>query len=238
MQSQRAIQLINDQIEEANNGKPSDFSGWRERTAAVLRAVFSDGHPVIERFEGVSYSPGIWSTSTPQQVFNDARVSGVRQGIAVLSGAIRELETTTPDEPLPETRSLHPWVSGAVAGLWDDGHHRQAVDEATRAVEIRTKAKLGVDLSGFQLFTEGFNPDPPRPDRPRLRFDGFDRDSRSWTDAHQGAMHFGQGCAMRIRNVLEHHDFDVDEQEALECLAALSLLARWVDDASLETGRV
>jgi hypothetical protein len=50
-------------------------------------------------------------------------------------------------------------------------------------------------------------------------------------------MDFGTGCSSAIRNPLGHlpnEEVDVDEQGALERLAALSLLARWIDEASVE----
>ncbi len=47
-------------------------------------------------------------------------------------------------------------------------------------------------------------------------------------------MSFGRGCMMRVRN-LYSHGHEPTEQEALEALAALSLLARWIDDAGVET---
>jgi hypothetical protein len=93
------------------------------------------------------------------------------------------------------------------------------------------KAKLGLDLTGTRLMTEAFNPAPPKVGQRRLRFADLQDGTAIWTDAHQGAMHFGQGCMLRIRNVLEHHDAEIDEQVALECLGALSLLARWADEA-------
>jgi hypothetical protein len=37
------------------------------------------------------------------------------------------------------------------------------------------------------------------------------------------------GCAQGIRNPQAHPSEDITEQEALEQLAALSVLARWVD---------
>lgn len=84
--------------------------------------------------------------------------------------------------------------TGAVTGLWDDGHHRQAVDEASRAIELRLKAKLGTDLSGTPLIAEAFNPASPKEGQKRLRFVEFEEGTRAWTDAHQGAMNFGQGA--------------------------------------------
>lgn len=43
-------------------------------------------------------------------------------------------------------------------------------------------------------------------------------------------MHLGMGCAQGIRNPQAHPSDDITEQEALEQLAALSVLARWVDE--------
>ena len=59
----------------------------------------------------------------------------------------------------------------------------------------RLKAKIDrQDLSGVPLLTAAFNPDDPKVGEPRLRFSEHYRskDPRGWTNAHQGAMHFGQ----------------------------------------------
>lgn len=40
---------------------------------------------------------------------------------------------------------------------------------------------------------------------------------------------------MAIRNVHTHDDVELDETEALETLASLSLLARWVETAEVIT---
>lgn len=45
-------------------------------------------------------------------------------------------------------------------------------------------------------------------------------------------MEFGKGCMKRIRN-LYVHGHEPSDAEALEALAALSLLARWIDEASV-----
>jgi hypothetical protein len=126
---------------------------------------------------------------------------------------------------------------GAVSGLWDAGHHRQAVGEAARAIDIRVKTMTAADLTGAALMTEAFNPAPPRKGERRLRFPEYQPDTKDWTSAHEGAMHFGRGCMQRIRNLVEH-TVEMDEDEALESLAALSLLARWIDSAIVVTGEV
>lgn len=213
----------------------SELQRWREEALGLLRSILPEGHERVERFAQyptrTSYRRNVGYTPRGRPSEAEELYTKVDTLTSILSGVLTEVSARHYSSPEIGTDGLHPWVSGAVAGLWSGDHFRQAVDEATRAVEIRTKAKLGVDLSGYQLFTEAFNTDAPRPDRPRLRFEGFDNGTQSWTNAHQGAMHFGQGCVMRIRNILEHHELELDEQEALECLAAFSLLARWVDQA-------
>lgn len=80
--------------------------------------------------------------------------------------------------------------------------------------------------------TAAFSPKDPKSGEPRLRFTEFPAGSENWTNAHEGAMAFGRGCMMRVRN-LYNHGHEPSEQEALEALAALSLLARWIDEAAV-----
>lgn len=47
-------------------------------------------------------------------------------------------------------------------------------------------------------------------------------------------MEYAVGCFMAIRNVAAHEEDELSEHEALEQLAALSLLARWIDECELE----
>lgn len=71
--------------------------------------------------------------------------------------------------------------------------------------------------------------------RPRLRLPG-DRSSLTWKSRQRGARALAQGCYAGLRNVVAHDDPDWSEQEALEALACLSVLARWIDEAEVETG--
>ena len=48
-----------------------------------------------------------------------------------------------------------------------------------------------------------------------------------------GAMKLGEACSQGIRNLVGHKKADLAEQQALEQLGALSVLARWVDDSEL-----
>ncbi|MFF8919054.1 TIGR02391 family protein [Streptomyces sp. NPDC015032] len=60
--------------------------------------------------------------------------------------------------------------------------------------------------------------------------------SSLWRSQHEGAAAFARGVYVAIRNPIAHELGDeLKEHEALEQLAAFSLLARWVDDSTVET---
>ncbi|HVW88418.1 MAG TPA: TIGR02391 family protein [Gaiellaceae bacterium] len=131
--------------------------------------------------------------------------------------------------------NLHPWVWGGAASLWQSGHFRSAVEDAAKKVNAETQNKVGRrDLSETKLFQEAFSIDPPSAGKPRLRRmqnDGSD----TYKSVQRGAMAFAEGIYAGVRNPLSHEaSQDLDEQVALEYLAALSVLARWVDEATLE----
>ena len=137
-----------------------------------------------------------------------------------------------PVGPTLAANRLHRWVWNAAADLWDGGHFDSAVHKAALAVEEQTQLKLGRrDLGGKDLYSKAFSGDNPRADMPRLRFGHLDKTEQkdAWVSAHGGAQHLGMGCAQGIRNPQAHPSDDISEQEALEQLAALSVLARWVD---------
>ncbi|MFF1839476.1 TIGR02391 family protein [Streptomyces sp. NPDC058231] len=100
-----------------------------------------------------------------------------------------------------------------------------------------TQNKLGrKDLSETKLFQQAFSLDEPKPGQPRLRL--MDKDgSDAFRNVHRGPSAFAEGFFAGIRNPNSHTDGlpELPEHEALEQLAALSVLARWVDTVALVT---
>jgi hypothetical protein len=130
--------------------------------------------------------------------------------------------------------NLHPEVWSAARRPWDAGLHREAVGNAATAVETMAKVKTKFGLaSGAKLWGELFSLNDPTPDRPRLRLPVDPAMSDRWKSAHVGAADFGRGCMEGIRNWAAHSIDEADEQAALEYLAALSVLARWVESATV-----
>lgn len=139
------------------------------------------------------------------------------------------------DAPEISAAKLHPWVWGGASSLWHSGHFRSAVEDAAKKVNAEAQNKLGRrDVSETDLFKQAFSLDAPAAGKPRLRRmkpDGSD----TYKSVQRGAMALAEGIYAGIRNPFNHEDpTDIDEQIALEYLAALSVLARWVDEAEVE----
>lgn len=91
----------------------------------------------------------------------------------------------------------------------------------------------GRDLSETALFQMAFSADEPTPTRPRRRSPSDDG-RKTALSIRRGIMAFAEGCFAAIRNPTSHDVQDeVPEHEALEQLATFSVLARWVDRATI-----
>lgn len=130
---------------------------------------------------------------------------------------------------------LHQWIWSGAKSLWQSGHYREAVEGAIKKLNAETQNKVGRrDLGETDLFKQSFSTDEPKTDKARLRRmrdDGSD----TYKSVQRGAMNLAEGVFAGIRNPLSHEaDHELSEQEALEYLAALSVLARWVDASDVE----
>ena len=110
--------------------------------------------------------------------------------------------------------------------------------QAAIRINAETQAKLGrMDVSEVALFNEAFTTAEPKDGASRLRL-ADDDGGKTYENLHRGARAFADGLYTAIRNPGMHRPEDAaggEEQLALEQLAAFSLLARWVDQARVET---
>lgn len=138
--------------------------------------------------------------------------------------------------PMISAGQLHPWVWEGARPLWRSGHFRSAVEDAAKKVNAETQNKVGRrDVSETDLFKQAFTTDNAQTGRSRLRRMTPDA-SETYKSMQRGAMSLAEGIYAGIRNPFTHESpEDIDEQVALEYLAALSVLARWVDESSLES---
>lgn len=139
------------------------------------------------------------------------------------------------DAPRISAADLHPWVWEGAKSLWQSNHFVQAVRDAVTKLNAETQNKVGRrDVSETDLFKQSFSPDDPKPRKARLRRMPPE-DSDTYRSVQRGAMSFAEGVFAGIRNPLSHEaDQELSEQVALEYLAALSVLARWVDESTVE----
>jgi uncharacterized protein (TIGR02391 family) len=160
----------------------------------------------------------------------------VREALPILERQDELAEAFETAGPKLDATTLHPWVWQPAASAWEAGNYEDAVDAAGRNVNSRLRAKVGRrDLGEGKLLAQVFSPSPPDEGNPRLRLDlpkGIGMESvRS---LYGGIIAFGQGWYQAVRNPLAHEATEnvaMSEHEALEALAALSLLARWIDTA-------
>ena len=131
--------------------------------------------------------------------------------------------------PTVDVAEMHPAVWGQAARLWRDGHYRQAVSAAADGVIGLVKSRTGRnDVPDTSQWQQAFSKDDPEPGKPRLRWPGNQTD-QTVKSMNDGLRQFAPGAQMTIRNPAAHGPGELTQQEAVERLSVLSLLARWVD---------
>ena len=137
------------------------------------------------------------------------------------------------DAPRLSASRLHPWIWDGARALWQSDHYREAVGAAARKLNAETQNKLDRrDVSETDLFKQAFSLDAPKPGARRLRV-LTDDGSKTYQSMHRGVMAYAEGCFAAIRNPVAHSEGELSEDKGLEQLAALSVLARWVDGAQV-----
>ncbi|GAA4784127.1 hypothetical protein GCM10023351_32070 [Microbacterium gilvum] len=137
--------------------------------------------------------------------------------------------------PTIEPTLLHLLVWAAAQRLWNDGHLRQAVAAAAEAVngQMKQLTKRN-DASDTALWQQAFATGDAQPGKPRLRWPG-NPDDQDVKTMRMGLVSFAPGVNMVIRNPATHVADDFVEQDALEQLATLSVLAKFVDACEIES---
>lgn len=135
--------------------------------------------------------------------------------------------------PTMAADSLHPLVWNAASKLWAGEHHAAAVQRAATFLNAHVQDLVGRrDVSDSALMAQSFSLSPPEGGKPRLRWPG-DGSDLTVKAMRSGLLQFSQGCFMAIRNPVAHSTSETAPQKALEHLAILSTLARWIDECEL-----
>lgn len=199
----------------------------RERLPALKRLVEAID-PELNR-AGVGFH---YQQLTSGRMYWDVVRSTLVQARGALSSRPRVDDMLEPEGPTAQMDRFHPWVWNAAAKLWDGGHEREAVQKAALNIELEMRSKYNrPDMDASQILEQAFGLGPANAETPRWRLPGYTPGTDDFKSAHLGAMQFGKGCYAAIRNLATHR---LEISEAVEQLAALSLLARWVDAAATE----
>lgn len=179
-----------------------------------------------------------WATITqPKPLLEASNVLGACNQAA---GRIESLLARAKALAAPSLDPLgfHPLVWSAAQRLWNDGHAREAVRAAAETASFNMKQLTGrSDADDTSLWQQAFSDKPAEPGKPRLRWRG-DPTDLNVKNMNAGLRQFAPGVQMTIRNPATHVTEEVEEQEALERLAVLSVLMRFLDGCDLvETPR-
>jgi hypothetical protein len=235
---ERAVKVVEAFLELLNTSRDAWSADWSSAAYRMTKDKIKHDLPLIAAL-GADIDPTFPSKLHYGMTDATWPFLTIRDGVLQLLGTLRHRKLASdiigPTGPQFAASQLHESVWNAAARLWDGKHYRESVERAATAVDDLLRVKLGrSDIRGHALVAQAFTKDAPKQGEPRLRFVDIDpRDRARWNDAHVGAMHFGMGCMMAIRNMVAHDTGEIYPQVALEQLAALSVLARWIDRAEI-----
>ena len=237
MDAERAIEALEWWVATAS-GAAGNGPGVPEASPALvlLRAREDQTRRVLAR--------ALSRDTLPELLYRHPGVShiSVRSGVDLITYALGKLRTEAEtqailgnDAPMMSADALHPLIWDAASKHWNVGHYSAAVQRAATMLNAEVQDRVGRhDVSDAGLMQQTFSLDAPQAERPRLRWGGEDSDL-TVKAMRQGILNMSQGIFSAIRNPATHSTDDMARQEALEQLATLSILARWIDRCELVT---
>lgn len=100
----RKIEVLQKQIDDANDGRPEDLEAWKVETEVALRTVMGADHEHCATFGAIRYWPTVWSSGV-QHDEEAYRVAGVKKGMITLEAAKKELALLAEMEGRVETKA-------------------------------------------------------------------------------------------------------------------------------------
>lgn len=161
--------------------------------------------------------------------------SRIRQALGILRDQEEWARRLSPDAPTLSAEGMHPLMWSAASPVWSTGQYRVAVQQAAVALSATVKKRARSTLSDRELVQQVFASEPPKDGQVRLHLPG-ERSDRSWQSRQQGLHLLAQGAFAGIRNIAAHDEVEWTEQQGLEHLAVLSVIARWADETRLVEG--
>ena len=228
-QDQAAVRTLELEVAEA--------AGAAARAVAVTGASMRvAGLGVVDPIENWSSMSAPRAIFTPQEIrATAARVRGRLS--TMISEAEEAAESATPGFAPSE---LHEVIWTAAAAHWTTHQYRVAVREASEALTVHWKERLGRnDVTDTSFWQQTLSGGEPEPGKPKLAWPGPAEDQtaksmRGGLAPLAGALNnLATGLNLTVRNVATHTRDELTEQEGMERLAAYSYFARLLDQCEI-----
>lgn len=215
-----------------NSGQVYGFMYDSSNSYSEMRERSEQTRSVITRVLG--------HTKVPSLMRRHDKAYWVDEGIEFAEhalGVLRTREETRAklgtNAPTMKADALHPLIWDAASKRWESGHYSDAIQRAATALSGHVKNLTGRhELGDNELMAQAFSHSAPQTGKPRLRWPGND-DDLTVKAMRTGILSTAQGVFSAIRNPATHTTDELPKQEALEQLATLSVLARWIDRCEL-----
>ncbi|WP_431072114.1 TIGR02391 family protein [Microbacterium phyllosphaerae] len=218
------------------NGANTTYGFTRESDQhyGELRDASPQVHAIIKRVLGRTDVPSLMKRSDKAYWLEEG-IEFAEHALAVVKTRAETRAKLGTTAPSMKADALHPTIWKAASGRWESGHYSDAVQRAATALSGHVKDLTGrYELGDGELVAQAFSLSPAQEGKPRLRWPGKDEDL-TVKSMRVGMLNMAQGAFAAIRNTATHSTEDLPKQEALEQLATLSILARWIDKCELVT---
>lgn len=221
--------LAEDYLENCTRSYDSDPS-FAELIAKNMRRLEPTVKAILKRLD-----PDLASFNVDAHDGEEVARNAAQRGLGIIETMDILAEKLAPDTPNLPADQFHPWIWDAARTFWASKHYRAAVDAAARSINAHTQTKVGrTDIFDTDLMNQTFT-DKPKPGQSYLRLPG-DANDRTIQNRNRALRPFAEGCYSGIRALAAHETGpDWPEQRALESLAALSILARWIEECDVRT---
>jgi hypothetical protein len=175
-----------------------EFTAWKAKSRAVIAQSLGKDDNLIERFDGINYSLSMWSTGTPDYVWDQARHSGIHQAIGLIDAAIYQLKFSVSNEELLDEDSFDLELWEHVKNLVADEDWPKVASQTAIFVEnhLRTWACDPKDKSGESLYGKSLYA--------KVLADDSDWRLGNRAGEHEGWRFLGMGFAQALGNVDRH----------------------------------
>ncbi|WP_353952206.1 TIGR02391 family protein [Knoellia sp. S7-12] len=152
MKPERAIAALEDLKREASSPgvqRGEDLTAWQGKVRGVFVSALGRDDHLVDRFDQVGYSPGLWTDNTPHSVFIESQRDGIKEACGVIDAVLYQLRLRTEDEEEPvDARAYDPELWEHVRGLVEAKDWGKVASQTAIFVEDRLRSWAGDPRNG------------------------------------------------------------------------------------------